>query len=131
VPALAVLDRHASVASNDAIEFRGAGRMVTDVKKLPIQFDRDRVAAFCRDRGIVRLSVFGSVLRDDFDPSRSDIDVLADFKPEATRGIGFHFFGYGDQLAGILGRKVAFCSRLDAGLEPTVRREAVTIYEDS
>jgi predicted nucleotidyltransferase len=59
--------------------------MVTHVKKLPIQFDRDRVAAFCRDRGIVRLSVFGSVLRDDFDPSRSDIDVLADFKPEATR----------------------------------------------
>ena len=40
--------------------------MVTDVKKLPIQFDRDRVVAFCRDRGIVRLSVFGSVLRDDF-----------------------------------------------------------------
>jgi hypothetical protein len=30
--------------------------MVTDVKKLPIQFDRDRVVAFCRDRGIVRLS---------------------------------------------------------------------------
>jgi predicted nucleotidyltransferase len=105
--------------------------MVTDVKKLPIQFDRDRVAAFCRDRGIVRLSVFGSVLRDDFDPARSDIDVLADFKPEATRGIGFRFFGYGDELAGILGRKVDFCSRLDPRLEPTVRREAVTIYEDS
>jgi hypothetical protein len=105
--------------------------MVTDVKKLPIQFDRDRVGAFCRDRGIVRLSVFGSVLRDDFDPARSDIDVLADFKPEATRGIGFRFFGYGDELAGILGRKVDFCSRLDPRLEPTVRREAVTIYEDS
>ena len=85
--------------------------MITDVKKLPIQFDRDRVVAFCRDRGIVRLSVFGSVLRDDFDPARSDIDVLADFKPEATRGIGFRFFGYGDELAGILGHRVAFCSQ--------------------
>ena len=72
--------------------------MVTDVQSLPIQFDRDRVAAFCRDRGIVRLSVFGSVLHDHFDPDRSDIDVLADFKPEATRGIGFRFFGYGDTL---------------------------------
>ncbi len=67
--------------------------MVTDVKKLPIRFDRDRVVAFCRDRGIVRLSVFGSVLRDDFDPARSDIGILADFKAEATRGIGFRFFG--------------------------------------
>ena len=104
--------------------------MVTDVKNLPIQFDRDRVVAFCRDRGIIRLSVFGSVLSDDFDPTRSDIDVLADFKPEATRGIGFRFFGYGDELAGILGRRVDF-SRLDPRLEPTVRREAVTIYEDS
>ncbi|MFM8435164.1 MAG: nucleotidyltransferase domain-containing protein [Planctomycetia bacterium] len=64
-----------------------------------------------RDRGIVRLSVFGSVLRDDFDPSRSDIDVLADFKPEATRGSGFRFFGYGDELAGILGRKADFYRR--------------------
>ena len=90
--------------------------MVTDVTRLPIRFDGDRVAAFCRARGIVRLSLFGSVLRDDFDPIRSDIDVLADFKPEATRGIGFRFFGYGDELAGILGRKVDFCSRLDPRL---------------
>lgn len=105
--------------------------MVTDVTRLPIRFDGDRVAAFCRDRGIARLSLFGSVLREDFDPVRSDIDVLADFKPEAMRGIGFRFFGYGDELAGILGRKVDFCSRLDPRLEPIVRREAVTIYEDS
>lgn len=62
--------------------------------ELPIQFDRDRVVAFCREREIVRLSVFGSVLRDDFDPAHSDIDVLADFKPKATRGVGFRFFGY-------------------------------------
>ena len=104
---------------------------VLPAMELPIQFDHDRVVAFCRDRDIVRLSVFGSVLRDDFDPARSDIDVLSDFKPEATRGIGFRFFGYGDELAGILGRKDDFCSQLDPHLEPTVRREAVTIYEDS
>ncbi len=104
--------------------------MVTEVEQLPFRFDRDRVARFCRDRGIVRLSLFGSVLRDDFDPARSDIDVLADFKPGATRGIGFRFFRYGDELAEILGRDVDFCSRLDPRLEQTIRREAVTIYED-
>ena len=104
---------------------------VLPAMKLPIHFDRDRVVAFCRDRGTVRLSVFGSVLRDDFDPALSDIDVLADFKPEATRGIGFRFFGYGDELAEILGGKVDFCSRLAPRLEPTLRREAVTIYQES
>ena len=78
---------------------------VLPTMELPIQFDHDRVVAFCRERGIVRLSVFGSVLRDDFDLAHSDIDVLADFKPEATRGIGFRFFRYGDELAEILGRQ--------------------------
>jgi predicted nucleotidyltransferase len=63
------------------------------------------------------------VPRDGFDPARSDIDVLADFKLEATRGIGFRFFGYGDERAGILGRKVDFCSRLDPRLEPSIRRD--------
>jgi hypothetical protein len=41
------------------------------------------------------------------------------------------FFGYGDELAELLGGKVQFYSRLAPRLEPTVRREAVTIYEDS
>jgi hypothetical protein len=41
------------------------------------------------------------------------------------------FFGYGDELAELLGGKVQFYSRLDPRLEPTVRREAVTIYEES
>ena len=75
--------------------------------------------------------MFGSVLRDDFDPACSDIDGLADFKLEAMRSIGFHFFGHGNELAGILGRRGDFCSLLDPRLEPTARREAVTIYEDS
>lgn len=104
--------------------------MVTDVSQLPIRFDRERVAEFCRAKGIARLSVFGSAVRDDFNPATSDIDVLADFKPGATRGIGFRFFGYGDELAAILGRNVDFCSQLDPHLEPVVRREAVTIYEE-
>ena len=78
---------------------------------MPTTLNRDRWATFCRDRGIVRLSVFGSVLRDDFDPARSDIDVLVDFKPEAMRGIGVRFFGYGDELASSLGAVATQASR--------------------
>ena len=43
----------------------------------------------------------------------------------------FDTVGYGDELAEILGGTVDFCSRLAPRLEPTVRREAVTIYEES
>ena len=99
------------------------------VAELPIVIDRERIAEFCRARGIRRLSLFGSVLREDFDPARRDVDVLAEFEPGALKGVGFRYFGYGEELAVILGRKVDFCSRLNKYIEANVRREALTIYE--
>ena len=99
------------------------------VAELPIQIDREKIAEFCRARGIRRLSLFGSVLRDDFDPARSDVDVLAEFEPDALKGVGFRYFGYGEELAAIIGRKVDFCSRLNKYIEAAVRREAIPIYE--
>ena len=66
---------------------------------------------------------------DDFDPARSDVDVLAEFEPDALNGVGFRYFGYGEELTAILGRRVDFCSRLNPYIEDGVRREAVTIYE--
>lgn len=104
---------------------------VMSVAELPIRIDRDRVAAFCRARGIRRLSLFGSVLRADFDPARSDVDVLAEFVPGALEGVGFRYFGYGNELAEILGHKVDFCSRLNPHLDAAVRREALPVYEQA
>ncbi len=71
------------------------------VAELPIQIDREKIAEFCLARGIRKLSLFGSVLRDDFDPARSDVDVLAEFEPGALHGVGFRYFGYGEVLAAI------------------------------
>jgi uncharacterized protein len=99
------------------------------IAELPIQIDREKVAEFCQARGIRKLSLFGSVLREDFDPERSDVDVLAEFEPGALKGVGFRYFGYGEELAAILGRRVDFCSRLNQYIEAAVRREAVPIYE--
>lgn len=45
-----------------------------------ITFDRDNLYVFCRENGIKKLSLFGSVLRDDFGPE-SDIDMLVEFMP--------------------------------------------------
>jgi predicted nucleotidyltransferase len=99
------------------------------VAELPIRIDRDKIAEFCRARGIQKLSLFGSVLRADFDPARSDVDVLAEFEPDALKGVGVRYFGYGEELAAIIGRKVDFCSRLNHHIEAAVRQEAVPIYE--
>jgi predicted nucleotidyltransferase len=48
-----------------------------------INFDQATIAQFCRQHGISKLSLFGSILRDDFGPD-SDIDVLVDFLPGRT-----------------------------------------------
>lgn len=43
-----------------------------------VEIDQNALADFCRRHGIVRLSLYGSILRDDFGP-HSDIDVLVEF----------------------------------------------------
>jgi uncharacterized protein len=52
-----------------------------------VPFSPASVAAFCERFGIAELSLFGSVLRDDFDHD-SDVDVMVVFKRGAA-GITF------------------------------------------
>jgi predicted nucleotidyltransferase len=101
------------------------------VAELPIPLDRERIAAFCRARGIRKLSLFGSVLREDFDPARSDVDVLAEFAPGVRPGL--KFFGYGEELAGILGWPVDFntATWLSPYFRDEVVREALPVYEQA
>ena len=90
--------------------------------ELPIKIDREKIAAFCRERGIQKMSLFGSVVRDDFDPERSDVDVLAEFRPGALNGVGLDYFGYGDELAEIMGHRVDFCSKPNQRILANVRK---------
>ena len=39
------------------------------------------VQALCRKHGVVRLALFGSGLRDDFNEATSDLDFVVEFKP--------------------------------------------------
>ena len=99
------------------------------VAKLPIELDQERIAAFCRERRIRKLSLFGSVLRDDFDPNRSDVDVLVELVPDAK--VGLAYFGWAYELSQIIGRRVDLCSRLNSHIDDEVRREAITVYEQA
>ncbi len=53
-----------------------------------IEVDRAALAEFCRANHIRKLSLFGSVLREDFGPE-SDVDVLVEFEPGRVPGYGF------------------------------------------
>lgn len=50
-----------------------------------IPIDKLQIAEFCRKHRIRKLSLFGSVLREDFRPD-SDVDVLVEFEPGRTPG---------------------------------------------
>lgn len=102
----------------------------TTIAHLPIAVDRERIARFCRERGVRSLALFGSVLRDDFDPERSDVDVLAEFAPGALRGVGLRYFDFAEELGAILGHKVDFCSQIPPVLRDRVSGEAMKLYEE-
>jgi hypothetical protein len=68
-----------------------------------VTIPQEQIESFCRRHHICRLSLFGSVLRDDFRPD-SDVDVLVEFAPGFTPGLAF--FGMQEELSAILGRKV-------------------------
>jgi predicted nucleotidyltransferase len=69
-----------------------------------IEIPQEQIAEFCRRHHIRKLSLFGSVLREDFRPN-SDVDVLVDFEPEAHHGL-FDLTRMQLELKEILGREV-------------------------
>jgi predicted nucleotidyltransferase len=83
-----------------------------------IEISEEKLAEFCRRNHIRILSLFGSILRDDFGPD-SDVDVLVEFEPGHTPG--FAFIRIQDELSALLGgRKVDLVLR-DA-LLPRLRK---------
>ncbi|WP_047490087.1 nucleotidyltransferase family protein [Terriglobus sp. TAA 43] len=71
-----------------------------------IESRREQIVAICREHGVARLLVFGSVTRDDFNPETSDIDFLVQFLPGAERGWMSEFTDLKEALQKLFGRKV-------------------------
>lgn len=61
------------------------------------------IAEICARHEVRRLEVFGSALRGDFDPSRSDIDFVVQFEPLVPVEHADHYFGLIEDLEAILG----------------------------
>ena len=61
------------------------------------------IAEACVCFGVARLDVFGSVLRDDYRPGKSDIDLLVEFQPHEDYALVEAYFGLLDELRALLG----------------------------
>ncbi len=65
---------------------------------------KEKLEAFCKRNHIVKLSLFGSALRDELRPD-SDIDILVEFDKKHIPGL-MDLAGMEIELAGIIGKKV-------------------------
>jgi uncharacterized protein len=89
-----------------------------------IEIPYNKIEAFCQKWNVRELSLFGSVLRDDFQPG-SDIDILVSFDSDAKNGL-FEMVNMQDELKVIFGREVDLVSR--RGIEASsnfIRRENI------
>jgi predicted nucleotidyltransferase len=94
------------------------------VARNKFEVPKDRIADFCRRWKITEFALFGSVLRDDFQPD-SDVDVLVNFAEDARWSL-FDLVSMQEELSVIFGRKVDLVSR--RGIEHSrnpIRREAI------
>jgi predicted nucleotidyltransferase len=93
-----------------------------------VHVDRVGLGELCRRFQVRRIALFGSALRDDFEPA-SDVDVLVEFMPGAA--IGLDFITLQDELSRLFGRSVDLNTPgfLSPHFRGRVLREAVPIYE--
>jgi hypothetical protein len=92
---------------------------------LTIPVPRQRLAELCQRYHIRRLALFGSALREDFAPG-SDVDVLVEFEPGHTPGLGF--FTLQEDLASMFGRPIDLLTR--NSLSPYMRERVLAQAED-
>jgi uncharacterized protein len=71
-----------------------------------ISLHREELRQLCRRFHVRRLDVFGSAVRGDFDPARSDLDFLVEFQHLPPGAYADAFFGLKEALEQLLGRPV-------------------------
>jgi hypothetical protein len=91
-----------------------------------IDISEDRLAGFCRKWKVTELSLFGSVLREDFGPA-SDIDVLVTFQPDAPWSL-WDLLDMREELQHLFGRDVDLVEK-DALRNPFRRVEILGNYK--
>lgn len=86
---------------------------------------KGQIADFCRRHHIRKLSLFGSVLRDDY-RSDSDVDVLVEFEPGYA--VGFGIIDIEDELSRLFGGRRVDLVR-EKYLNPRLRKRILATAE--
>jgi hypothetical protein len=77
------------------------------------------------------MDVFGSILTDDFDPDRSDVDVVVEFDPAAPGSALRRYFDFKEHLEALLQRPVDIVElggMEESRLKRIIERTKVPVY---
>ena len=91
--------------------------------------NRNGIEALCRKYAVKRLRLFGSALREDWDPDSSDFDFLAEFGSPVGMNAFDQFMGFTLDLEVLLGRKVDVID-WNAAKNPFFKRHAERSAKD-
>jgi len=96
-----------------------------------IEHNREALREACARYQVLRLELFGSAVRDAFDPQRSDLDFLVEFDSLQPGQYADAYFGLLEALEALFGRSVDLVM-LRAIRNPTflaaVNREREVLY---
>lgn len=91
-----------------------------------IDIPDNKLSELCRKWKVKELSLFGSILRDDFSPT-SDVDVLVSFDPAAPWSL-WDLMDMKEQLEALFGRSVDLVEK-EALRNPWRKRRILSTYE--
>ena len=68
--------------------------------------NKGKLAEVCRRFGVRRLEVFGSAVREDFDPAKSDFDFIVSFADKTPGTYADRYFDFAAAIEKLLGRRI-------------------------
>lgn len=88
----------------------------------PIESKRSELRALCERYHVLRLALFGSALREDFDPNQSDLDFCVEFQAMTPQEHAESYFGLLEDLENLFALRVDLVE-IGAVRNPYLRRE--------
>jgi uncharacterized protein len=96
-----------------------------------VEAKRGEVAELCRKRGVLRLEIFGSAARADFNPERSDLDFLVAFDDTVDQSPLGSWFGLKEDLESLFARQVdlvSFGSVVNPYVRASIQKDRQLVY---
>lgn len=94
-----------------------------------IEIPLEKIISFCKKWNISELAFFGSVLREDFNPKNSDIDIMITFIP--NHHWGWEIVTMKDELEAIFNKPIDLVTKkaIENSKNPFRKKEILDTYQ--